>query len=124
MLLLQAEAASNGANAHQTAEVELERVFNKADFSSMEILGQFNLGFIVARLGHDLFILDQHACDEKYNFERLQRNTVLNRQPLLSPQPLDLSPSEAILLRYCHRLQACRTGACINCLWNRMHAGS
>ena len=65
----------------------------------MEVLGQFNLGFIVARLGNDLFILDQHACDEKYNFERLQRETVLNRQPLLAPQPLDLSPSETVLLR-------------------------
>ena len=97
---LQAEATDSRADAGQTAENELERVFNKADFSSMDILGQFNLGFIVARLGHDLFILDQHACDEKFNFERLQRETVLNRQPLLVPQALELSPSEAILLRY------------------------
>lgn len=27
----------------------------------MDILGQFNLGFIIARLGRDLFIIDQHA---------------------------------------------------------------
>lgn len=33
---------------------------------------QFNLGFIIARIGADVFILDQHACDEKFNFERLQ----------------------------------------------------
>jgi len=35
-------------------------------------LRQFNLGFIIARIGADVFILDQHASDEKYNFERLQ----------------------------------------------------
>lgn len=49
----------------------------------MEILGQFNLGFIVTRLGSDLFIIDQHATDEKYNFEMLQRNTVLQNQRLV-----------------------------------------
>jgi DNA mismatch repair protein PMS2 len=32
----------------------------------MRIVGQFNLGFIIAALGTDLYILDQHACDEKY----------------------------------------------------------
>ena len=40
----------------------------------MTILGQFNLGFIVTKLGDDLFIIDQHATDEKYNFETLQVN--------------------------------------------------
>lgn len=32
----------------------------------MRILGQFNLGFVIAELDGDLYILDQHACDEKY----------------------------------------------------------
>ena len=32
----------------------------------MSVLGQFNLGFIIAQLDQDLYILDQHACDEKY----------------------------------------------------------
>jgi len=49
----------------------------------MEILGQFNLGFIVTRLGPDLFIIDQHATDEKYNFEMLQLSTVLQNQRLV-----------------------------------------
>ena len=49
----------------------------------MEILGQFNHGFIIARLNSDLFIIDQHATDEKYNFEMLQRHTIIKRQTLL-----------------------------------------
>jgi DNA mismatch repair protein PMS2 len=40
-------------------------------------VGQFNLGFIVARLGRELFIVDQHASDEKATFERLQVGGVL-----------------------------------------------
>ena len=44
---------------------------------------QFNLGFIIAKLGADLFIIDQHATDEKYNFEMLQRDTVIQSQKLI-----------------------------------------
>ncbi|KAK9825372.1 hypothetical protein WJX81_005933 [Elliptochloris bilobata] len=66
-----------GPEADAAAACELEAVFCKADFARMRVLGQFNLGFILARLGRDLFIVDQHASDEKYNFERLQRSTLL-----------------------------------------------
>ena len=88
-----------GPEADAAAARELEAVFRKADFARMRVLGQFNLGFILARLGRDLFIVDQHASDEKFNFERLQRSTVLQRQPLLHPQPLDLTPAEAVGVR-------------------------
>lgn len=76
--------------ANKTAATELARVFNQADFLRMQVIGQFNLGFIIARLGQDLFIVDQHASDEKYNFERLGATTTLNRQPLLHPQVITL----------------------------------
>ncbi len=49
----------------------------------MEVVGQFNLGFIIARLNSDLFIVDQHAADEKYNFETLQQTTRLQPQKLV-----------------------------------------
>ena len=45
-----------------------------------QVLGQFNMGFIIARLGQDMYILDQHACDEKYRYETLQ---VLYSNPTL-----------------------------------------
>lgn len=94
-----AAAPSSSAGGKQTAEeaaaeAELERSFNKADFARMRLVGQFNLGFILATLGSDLFIIDQHASDEKFNFERLQRTTVLNKQPLIRPQPLQLTAAE------------------------------
>lgn len=53
-------------------------------FAEMEILGQFNLGFIITKLKEDLFLVDQHAADEKYNFEMLQQHTVLQMQRLIT----------------------------------------
>ncbi len=84
----------------ERAEEELERVFNKADFSNkIKILGQFNLGFIIARVDNDLFILDQHACDERIRLERLQKTTVIHEQKLIRPLPIELSAVEEEIIR-------------------------
>lgn len=67
----------------------------KDDIRHMSIIGQFNLGFILARdRNNNLWILDQHACDEKYNFERLCKESAIHEQKLIAPLPLELSPSE------------------------------
>ncbi|KAM8962169.1 mismatch repair endonuclease PMS2 [Pelodytes ibericus] len=84
---------------NQTAEDELRKEISKEMFEKMEIIGQFNLGFIIAKLDSDLFIIDQHATDEKYNFETLQQNTVLQGQRLITPQKLSLTAvNEAVLV--------------------------
>jgi DNA mismatch repair protein PMS2 len=103
----------------------LSRVIDKEDFASMEIAGQFNLGFIVTRRRKiiddgrgemdDLFIVDQHAADEKYNYETLQQTTIIESQKLfrlvcrlcnlcstncdccLRPQPLELTAADEML---------------------------
>ncbi|KAG8949841.1 hypothetical protein FRC03_000214 [Tulasnella sp. 419] len=94
-------ASATNPNDDGSAERELSRVIHKEDFNSMEIIGQFNLGFIVARRRiskvkvsdrsdsqastewDDLFLIDQHAADEKYNFETLQQTTRIQSQRLL-----------------------------------------
>ncbi|XP_007940862.1 mismatch repair endonuclease PMS2 [Orycteropus afer afer] len=84
---------------NQAAEDELRREISKTMFAEMEIIGQFNLGFIITKLNADIFIVDQHATDEKYNFEALQQHTVLQGQRLIAPQPLNLTAvNEAILI--------------------------
>ncbi|XP_014768074.1 mismatch repair endonuclease PMS2 [Octopus bimaculoides] len=83
---------------NKSAEEELAKQIDKSMFKSMEILGQFNLGFIITRLNEDLFIVDQHATDEKYNFEKLRKNTVMQGQKLIRPQPLELTASNEIIL--------------------------
>ncbi|CAG8451698.1 6244_t:CDS:10 [Cetraspora pellucida] len=86
---------------NEAAERELNRVIKKSDFSSMEIVGQFNLGFIITKLykdeGCDLLIIDQHASDEKYNFEQLQLHTKINSQRLISPRSLELTAAEELV---------------------------
>ncbi|OBT45658.1 hypothetical protein VE00_03523 [Pseudogymnoascus sp. WSF 3629] len=87
------------------AEEKLSLTIHKSDFAKMKIIGQFNLGFILAsRTSHgsdstnkasdDVFIIDQHASDEKYNFERLQASTTVQSQRLVQPKPLSLTAVE------------------------------
>ncbi|KAI0393506.1 DNA mismatch repair protein MutL [Xylariaceae sp. FL0594] len=93
----------------EDAEEKLSLTISKSDFERMKIIGQFNLGFIIAsrtaegdpaetqgKNGRDdeLFIIDQHATDEKYNFERLQANTVVQSQRLVHPKTLELTALE------------------------------
>ncbi|XP_054285964.1 mismatch repair endonuclease PMS2-like [Macrosteles quadrilineatus] len=84
---------------NKQAEQELSREISKGMFAKMDVIGQFNLGFIIARLGSDLFIVDQHATDEKYNFETLQRTEIILNQKLVVPQKLELTAvNEAVLI--------------------------
>uniref|UniRef100_A0A3P9IH81 PMS1 homolog 2, mismatch repair system component n=1 Tax=Oryzias latipes TaxID=8090 RepID=A0A3P9IH81_ORYLA len=84
---------------NQSAEEELRKEISKDMFKEMKIIGQFNLGFIITKLNSDIFIIDQHATDEKYNFEMLQQHTVLQGQKLIAPQKLHLTAiSENVLM--------------------------
>lgn len=79
----------------EEAAAALSRVIDKEDFKAMFPIGQFNKGFIIARrqrssggpsqagVMDDLFIVDQHASDEKYNFETLQQTTRVESQRLI-----------------------------------------
>ncbi|KAL9615449.1 MAG: hypothetical protein Q9167_000127 [Letrouitia subvulpina] len=85
----------------QTAEDRLSLTVSKSDFQKMSIIGQFNLGFILAVRARqstnqedELFIIDQHASDEKFNFERLQATTTVRNQWLVRAKPLDLTAVE------------------------------
>jgi len=92
---------SNTASDAKAADA-LALVIEKSDFGSMRVVGQFNLGFIVVRrqkspeeddsgrrrhVADDLFIVDQHAADEKYNFETLQATTKIASQKLFRYTP-------------------------------------
>lgn len=58
--------------------------FTKNDFSRLEIIGQFNRSFIVCRLEARLFVVDQHAADERNSLERLLKKP-REKQILLEP---------------------------------------
>ncbi|KAI2469943.1 DNA mismatch repair protein MutL [Annulohypoxylon bovei var. microspora] len=98
----------------EDAEEKLSLTISKSDFGKMRIVGQFNLGFILAvrpaktdpsdteargDRDDELFIIDQHATDEKYNFERLQASTVVQSQRLVQPKTLELTALEEEVIR-------------------------
>ena len=57
------------------------------------MIGQFNKGFIIAAFEENLFLIDQHASDEKFNFEKLMKRK-LETQRLMMPKKLNLNPGE------------------------------
>jgi len=96
------------------AENLLSRTVRKDDFLAMNVLGQFNLGFIITNLDvnqrnsensatlpstSDLYIVDQHAADEKYKFETFWAETAIHEQKLIIPKPLDLSLEHEVIVR-------------------------
>lgn len=98
---------TNPLSTNTTPEERLSLTIARSDFASMSIIGQFNLGFILATRASsttnnlqaspsstDLFIIDQHASDEIYNFTRLSKTTSLTPQPLVHPHPLSLTAIE------------------------------
>lgn len=108
------DAQPDGGLEADNAEEKLSLAIHKGDFGKMKIVGQFNLGFILAVRpstktiattsdtaatqvvddDDELFIIDQHASDEKFNFERLQSVTVVQSQRLVRPKPLELTAVE------------------------------
>ncbi|KAG6819371.1 hypothetical protein H0H93_012454 [Arthromyces matolae] len=112
-----AAGVSNTDN-NDSATTALARIIDKKDFATMDIVGQFNLGFIIARRRQlpyeegatsamdDLFIVDQHAADEKYNFETLQQTTTIKSQKLFKPQRIELTAAdELVALENIHMLR-------------------
>lgn len=97
-----AAEAGNATLDSEEAEEKLSLTISKSDFAKMKIIGQFNLGFILASRsseasrggGDEIFIIDQHASDEKYNFERLQSTTIVQSQRLVQPKTLELTALE------------------------------
>ncbi|KAJ2502493.1 ATP-binding mismatch repair protein [Coemansia sp. RSA 1972] len=85
----------------EQASRALSRLIHKTDFARMSVIGQFNHGFIICRLHSDLYIVDQHAADEKHNFEQLQHRAVISSQPLIQPSRLELSiVDEAVVIEH------------------------
>lgn len=92
------ENATLGRASDIEAIQELTQNFQKNDFLKMEIIGQYNLGFIIVKLYNNLFIIDQHAADEKHTFEILQQSTPINTQKLIQPIPLELCVDEEMIV--------------------------
>lgn len=102
------EDGNDGSDPLSSTSASFIRISKSTFRGGMQVIGQFNLGFILAKCARNhLWILDQHGCDEKYNFEQLCKNTVIHEQPLIKPLPLELTPmEEACVLDHMEIFQA------------------
>ncbi|KAM6250026.1 mismatch repair endonuclease PMS2 isoform 2-T2 [Porphyrio hochstetteri] len=90
---------TNRSKSSQEAKGSFSRAKCIKSSSFKREADDFDPGFIIAKLNSDLFIIDQHATDEKYNFEMLQQHTVLQGQKLIVPQNLNLTAvNETVLI--------------------------
>ncbi|PJF16819.1 Pms1 mismatch repair mutL [Paramicrosporidium saccamoebae] len=79
--------------AHVHVDVSLDnyaQILERSDFGRMQILGQFNHGFVLTKIedatkGTRVFIVDQHASDERFRLESLQRDLSFTCQAMLVP---------------------------------------
>ena len=79
---------------------------DKSMFMHMEILGQFNNGFIITKIESQLYLVDQHAANEKYLFEHYNDNIVVKPQCLIVPIKVKINPSlEDLILEYKEELE-------------------
>ncbi|KAL4426563.1 hypothetical protein ABPG74_012323 [Tetrahymena malaccensis] len=74
--------------------------FKKDKFVELQIIGQFNKAFIIAYWVEkdQIFLIDQHASDEKTNYERLLKENNFQGQKLVKPIELSLTIQEADIL--------------------------
>lgn len=73
---------------------EIRSKVSREDIKSMKVIGQYNRSFILVDLKGDIFIVDQHAADERRNFDYLLENETLENVVLLNPIPMSLAPYE------------------------------
>lgn len=76
------------------------------DLLAMEVIGQFNCGFILTRLLRNeggssslLYIVDQHAADERFRLETLEHSENFSVQRLLMPKRFFLSATDALFVQ-------------------------
>ncbi|GAB1220367.1 hypothetical protein ENUP19_0052G0021 [Entamoeba nuttalli] len=79
--------------------LKIPRKMKKTTLEDIEIIGQFNKGFIIGKLGYDLYIIDQHAADEIYNYETLLKKDKLSVQTLISPLQVSMSSDDEIFVQ-------------------------
>ncbi|MHA2335314.1 MAG: DNA mismatch repair endonuclease MutL, partial [Candidatus Hodarchaeales archaeon] len=77
--------------------LEIDQLLDKEAIKSLDIIGQHLEVYIIASLNDDMYIIDQHAADERINYEIILKN-ILNEktqsQKLLQPIIINLTASE------------------------------
>jgi DNA mismatch repair protein MutL len=80
---------------------EAAAAYQRAEKPDIVPLGQILRTYLVAQVGHELQVVDQHTAHERVLFQRLWRgwqSRDIPSQPLLIPEPIELSAAQSTLL--------------------------
>ena len=80
---------------------EVAAAYRRAEKPDIVPFGQILRTYLVAQVGEELQVIDQHTAHERVLFQRLWRgwqSRDIPSQPLLIPEPIDLSAAQSTLL--------------------------
>jgi DNA mismatch repair protein MutL len=80
---------------------EATAAYQQAEKPGIVPLGQILRTYLVAQVGEELQVVDQHTAHERVLFQRLWRewqSRSIPSQPLLIPEPIELSAAQSTLL--------------------------
>ncbi|OGW51867.1 MAG: hypothetical protein A2V62_08360 [Nitrospirae bacterium RBG_19FT_COMBO_58_9] len=80
---------------------EAAAAYQQSEKPDVVPFGQILRTYLVAQVGQELQVVDQHTAHERVLFQRLWRawqNRDIPSQPLLIPEPIELSPAQSALL--------------------------
>jgi DNA mismatch repair protein MutL len=80
---------------------ESPTAYQRAEKSDIVPFGQILRTYLVAQVGEELQVIDQHTAHERVLFQRLWRgwqSRDIPSQPLLIPEPIELSAAQSMLL--------------------------
>ncbi|RPH75576.1 MAG: DNA mismatch repair endonuclease MutL, partial [Nitrospiraceae bacterium] len=88
---------------------EAAGAYRQAEMGDIVPLGQILRTYLVAQVGQELQVIDQHTAHERVLFQRLCRgwqSRDMPSQPLLIPEPIELSAAQSmLLLKHCDDLE-------------------
>jgi DNA mismatch repair protein MutL len=96
------EETSGNEDSSKKQEHGIQNTFLKADDRSIRIIGQFNKLYILCQLEDSLLIIDQHAAEERINYEKYMayyKNKEIAQQQLISPLIIELTATETQYLQ-------------------------
>ncbi len=87
-------------------EVKVEKKRNPS-LPELQVIGQFHNNYIIAQGEKGLYIIDQHAAQERYHYEVIREqilNGVVDAQPLLIPITIEVKHSMLSHIEDCNNI--------------------
>lgn len=91
---------SNKNNFIKEGNEEYSNIKKHDNFGPFVVLGQINQSFIIANSPQGLSVIDQHAAEERVNYEKFmkeKKNNAIKTQKFLTPKIIELHPFQHII---------------------------